>query len=54
MKSSDKEKQAAYGQSAAWKAGGVATGAAAGAMLGSLFPVWVPLSAALLVLVLAA
>lgn len=38
MKSSDKEKQAAYGQSAAWKAGGVATGAAAGAMLGSFVP----------------
>ena len=38
MKSSDKEKQAAYGQSAAWKAGGVATGAAAGAMLGSFIP----------------
>jgi TP901 family phage tail tape measure protein len=37
-KSSDKEKQAAYGQSAAWKAGGVATGAAAGAMLGSFIP----------------
>lgn len=38
MKSSDKDKQAAYGQSAAWKAGGVATGAAAGAMLGSFIP----------------
>lgn len=38
MKSSDKEKQTAYGQSAAWKAGGVATGAAAGAMLGSFIP----------------
>ena len=38
MKSSDKEKQAAYGQSAAWKAGGVATGAATGAMLGSFIP----------------
>lgn len=38
MKSSDKEKQAAYGQSAAWKAGGMATGAAAGAMLGSFIP----------------
>jgi len=38
MKSSDKEKQAAYGQSAAWKAGGVATGAAAGAMFGSFIP----------------
>lgn len=38
MKSSDKEKQAAYGQSAAWKAGGVAAGAAAGAMLGSFIP----------------
>ena len=38
MKSSDKEKQATYGQSAAWKAGGVATGAAAGAMLGSFIP----------------
>lgn len=38
MKSSDKEKQAAYGQSAAWKAGGVVTGAAAGAMLGSFIP----------------
>ena len=38
MKSSNKEKQAAYGQSAAWKAGGVATGAAAGAMLGSFIP----------------
>ena len=38
MKSSDKGKQAAYGQSAAWKAGGVATGAAAGAMLGSFIP----------------
>ena len=38
MKSSDKEKQAAYGQSAAWKTGGVATGAAAGAMLGSFIP----------------
>lgn len=38
MKSSDKEKQAAYGRSAAWKAGGVATGAAAGAMLGSFIP----------------
>ena len=38
MKSSDKEKQAAYGQSAAWKTGGVVTGAAAGAMLGSFIP----------------
>lgn len=38
MKSSDKEKQAAYEQSAAWKAGGVVTGAAAGAMLGSFIP----------------
>ena len=38
MKSSDKDKQAAYGQSAAWKAGGVATGTAAGAMLGSFIP----------------
>lgn len=38
MKSSDKDKQAAYGQSAAWKAGGLATGTAAGAMLGSFIP----------------
>lgn len=38
MKSSDKEERSAYGQSAAWKAGGVATGAAAGAMLGSVIP----------------
>ncbi len=38
MKSDDKEKQAAYGQSAAWKATGVGTGAVAGAMLGSIVP----------------
>lgn len=39
MKSSDKKESAAYGESAAWKAGGVAAGAAVGAAIGSVVPV---------------
>ena len=38
IKSSDKEESAAYGESGAWKVGGVAAGAAAGAALGSVIP----------------
>lgn len=38
LKSSDKEESAAYGEAAAWKAGGVAAGAAAGAAIGSIIP----------------
>lgn len=38
IKSNDKDEKAAYGGSAAWKAGGVAAGAAAGAALGSVIP----------------
>lgn len=38
FKSADKEESRAYGESAAWKAGGVAAGAAAGAALGSVIP----------------
>lgn len=38
IKSSDKAESSAYGESAAWKAGGVAAGAAAGAALGSVIP----------------
>lgn len=38
IKSTDKAESAAYGESAAWKAGGVAAGAAAGAALGSVIP----------------
>lgn len=38
IKSSDKDEAKAYGESAAWKAGGVAAGAAAGAALGSVIP----------------
>lgn len=38
IKSDDKDEKAAYGGSAAWKAGGVAAGAAAGAALGSVIP----------------
>lgn len=38
IKSSDKEEQKAYGESAAWKAGGVVTGAVTGAAIGSFIP----------------
>ena len=38
IKSTDKAEKSAYGESAAWKAGGVAAGAAAGAALGSVIP----------------
>lgn len=38
IKSDNKDEKAAYGSSAAWKAGGVAAGAAAGAALGSVIP----------------
>lgn len=38
IKSDDKEESKAYGESSAWKAGGVAAGAAAGAALGSVIP----------------
>lgn len=38
FKSDDAEESKAYGESAAWKAGGVAAGAAAGAALGSVIP----------------
>lgn len=38
VKSDDKAEKSAYGESAAWKAGGVAAGAAAGAALGSVIP----------------
>lgn len=38
IKSEDSEEKAAYGESAAWKAGGVAAGAAAGAAIGSIIP----------------
>lgn len=38
LKSGDKEESAAYGESGAWKAGGVAAGAAAGAAIGSVIP----------------
>ena len=38
LKSNDKAEKSAYGESAAWKAGGVAAGAAAGAALGSVIP----------------
>lgn len=38
IKSDDKDESKAYGESAAWKAGGVAAGAAAGAAIGSVIP----------------
>lgn len=38
IKSDNKQESAAYGESAAWKFGGVAAGAAAGAALGSVIP----------------
>lgn len=38
IKSDNKEESKAYGESAAWKAGGVAAGAAAGAAIGSVIP----------------
>lgn len=38
FKSEDTDEKAAYGESAAWKAGGVAAGAAAGAAIGSIIP----------------
>lgn len=38
IKSDDKDESKAYGESAAWKAGGVAAGAAAGAAIGSIIP----------------
>ena len=38
IKSDDKAESKAYGESAAWKVGGVAAGAAAGAALGSIIP----------------
>lgn len=38
IKSDNAEESKAYGESAAWKAGGVAAGAAAGAALGSVIP----------------
>ena len=39
IKSDNKAEKSAYGESAAWKAGGVAAGAAAGAAIGSIIPV---------------
>lgn len=38
VKSDDADESKAYGESAAWKAGGVAAGAAAGAAIGSIIP----------------
>lgn len=38
IKSDNKAEKSAYGESAAWKAGGVAAGAAAGAAMGSIIP----------------
>lgn len=38
IKSNDKDEAKAYGESATWKAGGVAAGAAAGAAIGSVIP----------------
>lgn len=38
IKSNDAEESAAYGESGAWKVGGVAAGAAAGAAIGSIIP----------------
>lgn len=38
LKTDDKAEKSAYGESAAWKAGGVAAGAAAGAAIGSIIP----------------
>ena len=38
FKSDNKAEKSAYGESAAWKAGGVAAGAAAGAAIGSIIP----------------
>ena len=38
IKSGDADEKKAYGESAAWKAGGVAAGAAAGAAIGSIIP----------------
>ena len=38
IKSDDADEKKAYGESAAWKAGGVAAGAAAGAAIGSIIP----------------
>lgn len=38
IKSEDAEESKTYGESAAWKAGGVAAGAAAGAAIGSIIP----------------
>lgn len=38
IKSDNEEESKAYGESAAWKAGGVAAGAAAGAAIGSIIP----------------
>lgn len=38
IKSDNREESNAYGESAAWKAGGVAAGAAAGAAIGSIIP----------------
>lgn len=38
IKSDNKAEKSAYGESAAWKAGGVAAGAAAGAVIGSIIP----------------
>lgn len=38
IKSDNKAEKSAYGESAAWKAGGVAAGAAAGAAIGSIIP----------------
>ncbi|MCM1559638.1 MAG: phage tail tape measure protein [Butyrivibrio sp.] len=38
VKSDDADEKKAYGESAAWKAGGVAAGAAAGAAIGSIIP----------------
>ncbi len=38
IKSDNREESKAYGESAAWKAGGVAAGAAAGAAIGSIIP----------------
>lgn len=39
IKSDNKEESKAYGESAAWKAGGVAAGAATGAAIGTIIPI---------------
>lgn len=48
FKSTDADEKAAYGETAAWKAGGAVTGAAAGAAIGSFIPVIGPVIGALI------